>query len=68
MAASLVGLLLPPIPQDQGYHDFADHRTMFGIPNFWNVVSNLPFVAVGAVGCGDFMTMQRSSSSFLGFF
>jgi hypothetical protein len=23
---------------------------LFGIPNFWNVVSNLPFIAVGAAG------------------
>jgi hypothetical protein len=55
MAASLVGLLLlPPISQDQNYHDFADQRTIFGIPHFWNVVSNLPFIAVGAAGLGQF--------------
>ena len=51
MIASLVALLpLPPLLQDQAYHQFADQRELFGIPNFWNVVSNLPFVAVGAVG------------------
>ncbi|MGA8921400.1 MAG: hypothetical protein WB540_21920, partial [Pseudolabrys sp.] len=50
MAASLVGLLLlPAIAQDQSYHEFADQRTLFGIPNFRNVVSNFPFVAIGAV-------------------
>ena len=44
MVASLVGLLLlPPISQDQNYHDFADQRTILGMPHFWNVVSNLPF-------------------------
>src|SRR6476660_2569292 len=49
--ASLFGLLLlPPIPQDQNYHDFADQRTLLGIPHFWNVVSNLPFIAVGVAG------------------
>src|SRR5689334_10837738 len=43
MLASLLGLfLLPPIVQNQNYHDFADQRTLFGIPNFWNVVSNIP--------------------------
>jgi hypothetical protein len=48
MAASLLGLLLvPAIPQDQAYHQFADQRTLLGIPNFWNVVSNIPFVVVG---------------------
>jgi hypothetical protein len=51
MIVSLVALLpLPPLLQDQSYHQFADQRELFGIPNFWNVVSNLPFVAVGAVG------------------
>ena len=51
MGASLAALLLvPPILQDQGYHRFADARALFGIPNAWNVVSNLPFVAIGAIG------------------
>jgi hypothetical protein len=50
-AVSLLGLLLvPPIPQPQDYHHFADGRTLLGIPNFWNVVSNLPFILVGAIG------------------
>lgn len=39
-----------PIPQDPAYHDFADQRKILGIPNFWNVVSNLPFVLVGLLG------------------
>ncbi len=51
MAVSLIGLLLlPKISQDQTYHDFADQRTILGIPHFWNVVSNLPFIAIGAAG------------------
>jgi hypothetical protein len=28
---------LPPLLQDQGYHQFADQRELFEIPNFWNV-------------------------------
>jgi hypothetical protein len=36
--------------QDQDCHQFADQCELLGIPNFWNVVSNLPFIAVGAVG------------------
>jgi hypothetical protein len=55
MAASLTALLLlPPITQDQSYHRFADQRAFFGVPNFWNVVSNLPFIAVGVVGLRQF--------------
>jgi len=40
----------PPIAQDIRYHDFADTREMWGIPNFWNVVSNCFFLIVGARG------------------
>jgi len=38
---------MDPIPQDINYHNFADARTIFSISNFWNVVSNLPFLFVG---------------------
>lgn len=43
-------MLLPPVAQDLNYHLFADQETWLGVPNFWNVVSNLPFVAVGLFG------------------
>jgi hypothetical protein len=39
-----------PIAQDPGYHRFADARTLAGVPNFWNVASNLPFVLFGLWG------------------
>ena len=39
----LTVFLLPPIPQWLSYHQFADARKILGIPNFWNVVSNVPF-------------------------
>ena len=42
--------LLPPIPQWLSYHQFADTRKIWGIPNFWDVVSNLPFLLVGMMG------------------
>ena len=41
---------MDPIAQDQAYHQFSDQDTLFSIPNFWNVISNLPFVFVGLVG------------------
>ena len=67
MAASLVALLLlPPIPQDQGYHQFADQRTLLGVPNFWNVVSNIPFIAVGALGLRQFHRDPAIILLFLG--
>jgi len=50
LAAAALFLFVPPITQDQSYHAFADGRTIFGIRNFWNVVSNLPFAVAGVVG------------------
>ena len=54
LGLGIVGLgsvfLLPPIPQGQGYHAFADDRTMLGLPNFLNVASNLLFLVVGVFG------------------
>ncbi len=52
MASPLVYLLLlqAPIPQDKGYHIFADIRTCLGIQNFGNVASNLAFLLVGLLG------------------
>ena len=68
-AISLLGLLLvPPIPQSQIYHGFADRRTLLGIPNFWNVVSNLPFILVGALGLWKVRRDLSASIFFLGVF
>jgi Ceramidase len=67
--ASLFGLLLlPPIVQNQNYHDFADQRTLFGIPHFWNVVSNIPFIGIGAVGLWQFGRSPATMLLFLGIF
>ena len=49
-AAVATAFALPPIPQWKGYHDFADARGFGGIPNALNVLSNLPFLIVGALG------------------
>lgn len=43
-------LLVEPTPQDLGYHNFGDQRTLLGIPNFFNVMTNLPFLIVGLYG------------------
>ncbi len=43
-------LLQDPIAQDSSYHRFGDSREIFSILNFWNVVSNLPFLIVGIIG------------------
>lgn len=66
---SIAGLAaLPPIIQDQHYHAFADTRTLLGIANFWNVVSNLPFVVVGAVGLARYWRESTTAALFFGIF
>ena len=49
-AAILTAALVPPVPQDPAYHRMADTRALWGVPNALNVVSNGPFVLVGALG------------------
>ncbi|RVX04692.1 hypothetical protein CK203_023449 [Vitis vinifera] len=43
-------IVTPAIPQSEAYHDFADQREFFGIPNTLNVISNFPFLIVGLIG------------------
>lgn len=47
----LAGIMaVGPLPQDPAYHDFADKRIYFGVPYFFNVASNIPFLLVGVAG------------------
>lgn len=50
LGAIAAALSLPPIRQNPAYHAFADQRTLLGLPNFWNVASNLPFLPAGLLG------------------
>lgn len=43
-------LVVPRIPQDPAYHEFADQRAWLGIPNAWNVLSSVVFAWVGLAG------------------
>jgi hypothetical protein len=53
-------MIVGPIPQSILYHNFADERSLFGIPNFANVFSNLPFVLIGLFG---FSLVKASTAS-----
>jgi hypothetical protein len=50
LLGALAALLLPALPQPLAYHDFADHRTLFGVENFLDVASNLGFLLAGLAG------------------
>lgn len=57
----LAAALLPTLVQPQAYHDFADQRTLWGIPHALNVVSNLAFVLAGGWGL---RAIARGSMNF----
>lgn len=50
LASVLAALFVPAMPQPLSYHDFADCRPFLDVPNFLNVMSNVPFVWAGALG------------------
>ncbi|HEX9256478.1 MAG TPA: alkaline phytoceramidase [Candidatus Angelobacter sp.] len=50
VAAFVVTAFLPPIPQPQAYHHFADQRTILGIAHGLDVLSNLAFLVSGLLG------------------
>ena len=50
LAPWLAAWLLPSFAQPQSFHDYANQRTWIGLPYAADVLSNLPFLAVGALG------------------
>lgn len=50
LVAIVATMFVPPIPQDPAYHAFVDSRTIAGVPNFWNVFSNIGYLVVGLYG------------------
>ena len=50
LAAGSAALTAPRLAQPQWYHEFADQRCLLGIPHALNVLSNLPFLVIGAFG------------------
>jgi hypothetical protein len=56
----LITYLAPSIPQDLSYHHFADSRNVLGMPNFLNVISNLPFLLIAPVGIYQMQTRRQA--------
>ncbi len=61
MGIVLSAAIAPSIPQPAEYHQFADNRNYFGIPNFFNIVSNGVFLIIGMAGVGFLL---RSGGSY----
>lgn len=49
-AGLIAAYLIPPLAQDPSYHNFADQRTLHGVANYWNSLSNLLFILIGLFG------------------
>ena len=60
-------LILGPIRQDQNYPDFADQRKLWNIPNFLNVITNLPFAIVGLLGLQGTRNIEENELQYLFF-
>lgn len=54
----MIVFILPPVAQPLSYHHFADSRRIWGIPNFFNVVTNLPFSVIGLIGLYEAIKAQ----------
>jgi hypothetical protein len=73
VGGAIATFLLPPLRQPQSYHHFADGRTLAGIPNCLNVVSNAGFLVVGLMGLrflagGNHFVESRERTAYAVFF
>ncbi len=60
--------MLSPVEQNQTYHNFSDDRAFMNVPNFWNVISNLPFMIVGYFGLFRLNSIEKNKLQYLLFF
>ena len=60
IAAAVALFSFPPIPQDPNFHNFADQRTLWGIPHFGDVITNLGFALVGLFGLWRMRLLWRA--------
>lgn len=60
----IAAIFFPRIPQPLSYHDFADQRGWLGIPNFWDVFSNVLFAIAGAWGL-IFLAGRNGKKTFI---
>ncbi|MBP1149122.1 MULTISPECIES: ceramidase domain-containing protein [unclassified Methylocaldum] len=75
IALAVIGMfLVPAVPQDPAYHEFADRSRWFGMPHFWNVATNLLFLLVGLAALRELVrgvpdrTLPELRASYFAFF
>ncbi len=62
VVAVAVTFMLPPVAQDPEYLNLADRRVIAGIPNFFDVVSNVPFLLAGVLGLWQLVQIKGDRS------
>ena len=62
LAPWLAAWLVPSFAQPQSYHDYADQRVWIGLPNAADVLSNVPFLAIGALGLYFVLNSWRTTN------
>jgi len=50
IASVIAASVLPRIPQNPAYHNFADSRNLGSLPNAADVLSNIGFILIGFIG------------------
>lgn len=56
---TVISFTAPPITQPLDYHNFADARSMFGIPRAMDVLTNIGFLVAGAYGLLNLMRLKK---------
>ncbi len=65
--AVALACLAPAVAQYANYHAFADQRTLWGMPFAMDVLSNLPFAVLGALGLLRLRSVQTPPARRTGF-
>ena len=57
-------MFFEPISQVQSYHDFADKRAFFGIPNFFDIMTNVFFSLFGLLGLNFCISRKQFNANW----
>lgn len=62
---TLITCFIKPVAQPSSYHHFADQQELLDIPNFFNVISNIPFIIIGGIGLFKLQGLSFSLRSYI---
>ena len=60
----LVFIFIDTIEQPQNYYNFSEKKKYFSVNNFWNVISNIPFIIIGVIEIYDNKNKKFVHSNF----